>query len=159
MKVMFLLPALLFVPPLIFVTAISTANAKSCNPINGRNYCIGYGDGVSQADRDEAVGRITQPYCPNDDPSNPNNAQYCTGFTQGYNDEASQFSIVPRITERTPETNNLIQRHPPSSAQSIITRTFNLNIAGLTFPIRYAITGNGNVPHGIGSSTTEIHSQ
>jgi plastocyanin len=46
------------------------------------------------------------------------------------------------------------QQQPPlepssSSAQTIITRTFNLNIEGLTFPIRYAITGNGNIPHNI----------
>jgi hypothetical protein len=37
-----------------------------------------------------------------------------------------------------------------------MTRIFNLNIAGLTFPIRYAITGNGNIPHSI---TWEQHNR
>jgi hypothetical protein len=40
-------------------------------------------NGAAAADR----GDIND--CPNDDPGNPNNNQYCYGFSQGYKDEAN----------------------------------------------------------------------
>jgi len=64
------------------LTMNTNANAASCDPENGRNFCLGYKHGVAAADRGEAND------CPNDDHANPNNAVYCDGFTTGYKDEA-----------------------------------------------------------------------
>jgi hypothetical protein len=70
----------------IIVPTFSATNVHavlSCNPGNGRYYCLGYKHGTAAADRGEAND------CPNDDPGNPNNNQYCYGFSQGYKDGAN----------------------------------------------------------------------
>jgi hypothetical protein len=83
--------ALILISTTVLLTANPILAKKSkdkglgggCNPENDRYYCLGYKHGEAAANRGDAND------CPNDDPGNPNNSQYCYGFSQGYKHEAN----------------------------------------------------------------------
>jgi hypothetical protein len=126
----------------------------SSQPASASPYSAGYSHGCSDA---TAGGH---PYL---NSPGKGSAFHTANFMQGYNDGYGACShsssgrgsntgpnipiqrAIPKFAQvrSNLKPNTSIQK-PASSAQTIITKTFNLNRDGIIFPIRYAITGNGN---------------
>jgi hypothetical protein len=112
-KILFIIP-LLLVPTIINLS--TSANAVRCDS-SDRYYCLGFKHGAAAAARGDAN------YCPNDDPDNPNNNQYCYGFSRGYEQQAGDKSSSSSGSNNVNHDNN--QENNPLSKVPVIGKLLN----------------------------------